>query len=59
MTFAQTRLAFVASEGRCAFSGVMLSVTSQLQRQYLLAVEAAAANDVARGITRDDCLHHF
>jgi hypothetical protein len=30
-----------------------------LQSQYLLAVEVAAANDVARGITRDDCLHHI
>jgi hypothetical protein len=34
-------------------------VTSQLRPYNLLAVEAEAANDAARGITRNDCLHYI
>jgi hypothetical protein len=59
MISAQTRSAFVARENRCTLFRIMLQVTSQLQRYYLLAVEVEAANDAARGVTRDDCLHHF
>jgi hypothetical protein len=59
MISAQTRFAFVARENRCTLFRIMLQVTSQLQRYYLLAVEVEAANDAARGVTRDDCLHHF
>jgi hypothetical protein len=49
----------IFSENRCTLFRIMLQVTSQFRRHYLLAVELAAANDAAREITRDDCLHHF
>jgi len=47
------------SENRFTLFRVVLKVTSQLQRHYLLAVEVEAANDAARGTIRDDCLHHI
>jgi len=37
----------------------MFSVTSQLRRYYLLAVEVEAANDAASGMTRNDCFITF